>query len=164
MPFCIVLRRDVSDINDTIKQIQCNTVNPTTVDTTTRMIRHSIFGPANLLSIPCNLPRLIRHFTTVNPTTRMIRHFLTVPIAFLPRLIRHFLTSKRKSWKVVIDSKWFENFVPFSFVFIGHVFIMIPNSNFSTKHGKNIEQHCRKLSNIGSTVLNFEKKYKKMSD
>ena len=59
--------------------LQCNTDYPTTDFPTTRVIRHFLLGPAKILSIPCILPRFIRHFTTDYPTTRVIRHFFAGP-------------------------------------------------------------------------------------
>ena len=78
-------------------KIQCNTDYPTTDFPTTRVIRHFLLGPAKILSIPCILPRFIRHFTTDYPTTRVIRHFFAGPKRiFTTDYPTFFVTSREK--------------------------------------------------------------------
>ena len=81
--------------------IQCNTDYPTTDFPTTRVIRHFLLGPAKILSIPCILPRFIRHFTTDYPTTRVIRHFFAGPKRnFTTDYPTFFVTSRESREKI----------------------------------------------------------------
>ena len=121
-----------------MQHIQCNTVNPTTVDTTTRMIRQFIFGPAKLLSITCISPRLIRHFTTVNPTTRMIRHLLDGPKCIFTTVNPTFPHKKKRIMKECeLIRSGLSSLFHFCFVFVGRVFIIISDGYFS----KNTEKY-----------------------